>query len=164
MKTNYFARSPHLMLAHLYSLISSILQILRPHHMPKPLHSTTSRIMASHQHSTKFGSKCAKAISVISHIIDMAHKIPMCLIRTACESVAMTLLLQRAVHFADKIFSYLEHPSQVMSNSKDVNIRPDTVEGNVRTVHTVLLNDEILRGKIKNKFKSNDSILSPCPY
>lgn len=45
------------MLAHLYSRISSILQMRRPHQMPKPLQTRTSRMSASHQHSTKFGNK-----------------------------------------------------------------------------------------------------------
>lgn len=84
-RDSFFETEAHtdLMLAHLYSRISRILQIFRPHQMPKPLHNTTSKIRASHQHSTKFGNRCAKAISVISHIIDMAHRMPMCLIRIA---------------------------------------------------------------------------------
>lgn len=65
-----------LMLAHLYSRISSSLQNLRPHQMPSPLQTSTSKIKASHQHSMKLGSKWANAISVISHITDIAHKIP----------------------------------------------------------------------------------------
>lgn len=71
------------MLAHLYSRISNILHIFNPHQMPKPLHINTSSINASHQHSMKLGSKWANVISVISHIIEMAHKMPMCRIRTA---------------------------------------------------------------------------------
>lgn len=65
-----------LMLAHLYSRISSILQILRPTQMPRPLQMITSRMRASHQHSIKLGNRWAKVISVISHITDMAHKMP----------------------------------------------------------------------------------------
>lgn len=71
------------MLAHLYSRISSILHMRRPHQMPKPLQTRTSRMSASHQHSIKFGSKCANVISVISHMIDMAHRIPTCRISMA---------------------------------------------------------------------------------
>lgn len=67
------------MLTHLYSLISRALQILSPHHIPRPLHIKTSSMTESHQHSKKLGSKCAKAISVISHIIDIAHSRPACL-------------------------------------------------------------------------------------
>lgn len=71
------------MLAHLYSRISSILQIFKPHQMPRPLQTSTSNIKASHQHSIKFGNKCAKVISVISHIIEIAHRIPICRIKIA---------------------------------------------------------------------------------
>lgn len=71
------------MLTHLYSLISSALQILSPHHIPNPLQTNTSKIIESHQHSKKLGNKWAKAISVISHIIDIAHNKPACLKSTA---------------------------------------------------------------------------------
>lgn len=46
-----------LILAHLYVLISKILHNCKPHHIPKPLHNSTSKINASHQHSMKFGNK-----------------------------------------------------------------------------------------------------------
>lgn len=46
-----------LMLTHLYSRISKHLQIFIPTQIPKPLHTKTSRIRASHQHSLKFGSR-----------------------------------------------------------------------------------------------------------
>lgn len=86
----------YLMLAHLYSLISKILQSFRPHHIPKPLQSNTSNINASHQHSMKFGSKCANAISVTSHITDMAHNMPKCRIsrayRRQAKIIARTLM------------------------------------------------------------------------
>lgn len=75
-----------LMLAHLYSRISSALQILKPTQMPRPLQMRTSKMSASHQHSMKFGSKCAKVISVISHITDMAHKMPACRMSTALKA------------------------------------------------------------------------------
>lgn len=64
------------MLAHLYSRISRILQIFKPHQIPSPLQTSTSKINASHQHSMKFGNKCANVISVISHITEIAHKMP----------------------------------------------------------------------------------------
>lgn len=64
------------MLAHLYSRISMILTIFKPHQMPNPLQISTSNINASHQHSMKFGSKCANVISVISHMMEIAHKMP----------------------------------------------------------------------------------------
>lgn len=64
------------MLAHLYSRISSILHIFRPHQMPSPLQISTSKINASHQHSIKLGNKWANVISVISHITEIAHNIP----------------------------------------------------------------------------------------
>lgn len=51
-----------LTLTHLYSRISRHLQIFNPSQMPSPLQSKMSRTMASHQHSTKFGNKWAKAI------------------------------------------------------------------------------------------------------
>lgn len=73
----------YLILTHLYSLISSTLHIFNPHHIPKPLQTKTSNITESHQHSKKFGSKWANAISVISHIMDMAHKSPAWRKRTA---------------------------------------------------------------------------------
>lgn len=68
----------YLILTHLYSLISSTLQILSPHQIPKPLQIRTSKITESHQHSKKLGNKWANAISVISHITDMAHSSPAC--------------------------------------------------------------------------------------
>lgn len=71
------------MLAHLYSRISSILQILKPHQIPRPLQIKTSKINASHQHSTKFGKRWANVISVISHITEIAHRIPTWRIRIA---------------------------------------------------------------------------------
>lgn len=64
------------MLAHLYSRISSILQIFSPHQIPRPLHISTSKINASHQHSMKLGKRWANVISVISHITEIAHNIP----------------------------------------------------------------------------------------
>lgn len=66
-----------LMLAHLYSRISRIWHIFRPIQMPKPLQIITSSMSASHQHSMKLGNRCANVISVISHITEMAHKMPM---------------------------------------------------------------------------------------
>lgn len=51
--------------------------------MPNPLQTKTSSIIESHQHSKKFGSKCANAISVISHMIDIAQSKPVCLKRIA---------------------------------------------------------------------------------
>lgn len=75
-----------LILAHLYSRISSILQIFKPTQIPMPLQIKTSKIKASHQHSTKLGSKWANVISVISHITEMAHKMPMWRISTALKA------------------------------------------------------------------------------
>ncbi|KAL2715995.1 hypothetical protein V1478_013671 [Vespula squamosa] len=50
--------------------------IFNPTQIPRPLHTKTSSIKASHQHSIKFGSKCANAISVTSHITLIAQRIP----------------------------------------------------------------------------------------
>lgn len=75
-----------LMLAHLYSRISRILQILRPTQIPAPLQSSTSKMRASHQHSMKLGSRWAKVTSVISHMIEMAHNMPMCRMSTALKA------------------------------------------------------------------------------
>lgn len=71
------------MLTHLYSLISKALQSFNPTHIPNPLQTRTSNIIESHQHSKKFGSKWANAISVISHIIDIAQSKPVCRNRIA---------------------------------------------------------------------------------
>lgn len=73
----------HLILTHLYSLISKTLQIFNPHQMPNPLHTKTSKIRESHQHSKKLGNKWANAISVISHIMDIAQRNPACLNKIA---------------------------------------------------------------------------------
>lgn len=75
-----------LILAHLYSRISRIWQIFRPIQMPRPLQMITSRMRASHQHSMKLGSRCAKVISVISHITEMAHRMPMWRMRMALKA------------------------------------------------------------------------------
>ena len=51
-----------LMDSHLYSRISRYWHSFMPIHIPSPLQSKISRMIASHQHSTKFGSKWANAI------------------------------------------------------------------------------------------------------
>lgn len=104
------------MLTHLYSLISSILQTRRPTQMPSPLQTSTSKIRASHQHSTKLGNRWANAIwnqkifsrtqldlaydlievnvrwedavptSVNSHMTETAHRMPRCRTRMALNA------------------------------------------------------------------------------
>lgn len=76
----------YLMLTHLYSLISKALHNLSPQNMPRPLQSKTSKMTESHQHSKKLGKRCAKATSVISHIIDIAQSNPACRNRMALKS------------------------------------------------------------------------------
>lgn len=120
------------MLAHLYSLISNILQIFRPHQMPSPLHTSTSKIRASHQHSMKLGSKWAKVISVISHMMDIAHKMPTCRMRTAYRRKTVIpgnnlLPIRLMMNKYKSRINYLKHPSQEMRVCEYIHMRPDSL-------------------------------------
>lgn len=64
----------YLILSHENDLISSFLQMIRPSQIPSPLHISTSSKIASHQHSSKLGSKCVKAICTQNNIDRQVRK------------------------------------------------------------------------------------------
>lgn len=127
------------MLAHLYSRISRILTIFKPHQMPKPLQMSTSNIKASHQHSMKFGSKWANVISVISHIIEIAHRMPTWRMRIAWNNKTICINFKTVSRTNRRRENYLEHPTAEMAVSKYVNMCPKFLQSDHRTIHAIFL-------------------------